>query len=537
MITFKQNPKTFEIGEIKIGGRIGVNPTVMIGSIFYKRDPLITNSKTGEFSIAAANALIEEVEEVSERTGVPFMLDVVCSIDERVEDYLGWAADATSNPLLIDAVSNEAALRGLEYVREQGILSRTVFNSLNKATSSLIYDKISEIGLESAIILTYSNEAAASSTERVKLLETLLPRARSAGISKPLIDTFVMDVPTLGLACKALIEVKSKYGLPVGCGAHNASGAWRQLKKQRDVQITTACSTVIDTLPAALGADYIIYGPLSMASYLFPAVGVIDTAYGQVALEDKKELAMSHPRFKLASSLKEEKSVHYEPSFRYGELGELVESLRNRDAEGAVKAAEKALERGVDPVTIIERGITRELREIGERYGRGDIWFIDLVFAADTAQSAMKVIRPMIEKSGRERESVGKYLIGTVAGDIHDIGKNIVGMLLQASGFEVIDLGVDVSAEKFVEAVREHRPDVLGMSALLTSTVKEQRKVIEALEESGLRGDLRIIVGGAAASEELAREIGADAYAEDALDGVRKGLSLMEKSGRPGKPI
>jgi N5-methyltetrahydromethanopterin:coenzyme M methyltransferase subunit H len=529
MLDFKTPQKTFIIGGVKVGGPLGVNPTVMIGSIFYKNDPLITNARTGEFDRSEANKLIKKVEDASNSYGLPFMLDIVCSVDDAVEDYFAWAIDSTDVPLLIDAVSNEAALKGLQYAKDQDILDRVIFNSLNEATSNKIFDKIREVGLKSAILLTYSNKAVTSSTKRVKIFKTILKRARSVGISKPLVDTFVMDVPTLGLASKAFLEIKDKYGLPVGYGAHNAIGAWKQLKRQKNKQITTACTTIVNSFPAVLGADFIIYGPLRMADHLFPAVSIVDTAHAQVALEKKKRLDRVHPRYKLASSINITKKVSEPKIPRDDELEELRIAIRTYEADQAALAVEKLLGKGISPIYIIEEGLTKELREIGEEFGKGNIWFTDLVSAAETVEASMKVIEPEIQKTQEKKTTLGKYLIGTVYGDIHDIGKNILALLLRANGFEVIDLGVNVETDEFVEAVREHTPDILGMSALLTTTLKELRKVVNALEKEGLRKNINIIIGGAATSKELASELGVDAYAESAIDGVRIGKELIRK--------
>jgi len=530
MLNFNTPQRTFEIGGVKIGGPLGVNPTVMIGSIFYKNDPLITDARTGEFNRSEANKLISKVEEVSNSYGLPFMLDIVCSVDDAVEDYFAWAVDSTDVPLLIDAVSNEAALKGIQYAKDQGILDRVIFNSLNEATSVKIFNKIREVGLKSAILLTYSNKAVTSSSERVKILEPVLKRASSVGISKPLIDTFVMDVPTLGLASKAFLEIKEKYGLPVGYGAHNAIGSWKQLKRQKNQQITTACTTIVNTFPAVLGADFIIYGPLRRADHLFPAVSIVDTAHAQVALEKKIRLGKDHPRYKLASSINITKKVSEPKGPRDDELQELRNAIRTYDANQAALTAEKLLSKGMSPIYIIEEGLTKGLREIGEEFGKGNIWFTDLVSAAETVEASMKVIEPEIKKTQKKKKTQGKYLIGTVYGDIHDIGKNILALLLRANGFEVIDLGVNVETDKFVEAVKKYKPDILGMSALLTTTLKELRKVVNSLEKEGLRNKVKIIIGGAATSEELARELDVEAYAESALDGVRLGKELMSKS-------
>jgi len=160
--------------------------------------------------------------------------------------------------------------------------------------------KIREVGLDSAIILTYSTKAIISSKERVKLLETLIPKVKEAGIKKILVDTVVMDIATLGLACKAILAVKNQYGYPAGCGANNAIESWAALKKKRDKQLTTACSTIVNGLPAAIGADFILYGPINAAEHIFPAISLIDASYGQLLMEEGKRLNPNHPRFKIA---------------------------------------------------------------------------------------------------------------------------------------------------------------------------------------------------------------------------------------------
>jgi len=187
--------------------------------------------------------MIAKVEEVSDKTGLPAMLDVICTNSQNARNYLEFAADVTSMPILIDAVSDEAALSGLECTKELGIVERTIFNSINPETKQQIYMKIRDVGLGSAIILTYSTRAIISSHERVKLLGILVPKVEEAGIRKILVDTVVMDIATLGLACKAIYNVKDQYGCPAGCGAHNAIDSWGALKKRRDKLLTAVCSS------------------------------------------------------------------------------------------------------------------------------------------------------------------------------------------------------------------------------------------------------------------------------------------------------
>jgi tetrahydromethanopterin S-methyltransferase subunit H len=299
---FKYNSKqlVYEIGGVKIGSEVGENPTVMIGSIFYKGDKNIRDDKTGAFDKERAQNTISCVEELCDRTGLPAMLDIVCTNAEVTPEYLEFVADATDMPLLIDAVSEEAAIKGIDCAKALGIIDRIVFNSINPKTKDRIYDKIKQIGIKTAILLTFSTMAIISSTERVKLLETMIPKAEAAGIQQILVDTVVLDISTLGLACKAIREVKDRFGFPAGCGAHNAISSWKALRRKKDKLLTLSCSSIANGLPVALGADFILYGPVDEAEYMFPAVSLINAAYGQVLMEGGKRLDLSHPRFRLA---------------------------------------------------------------------------------------------------------------------------------------------------------------------------------------------------------------------------------------------
>ena len=211
------------------------------------------------------------------------------------------------------------------------------------------------------------------------------------------------------------------------------------------------------------------------------------------------------------------------------EIKELAEAITDGDAEKSKSVAKKCVELKMDYLEVINKGVIEPLREIGDKFGRGEIFLAELVMSAEAAKAAMDVIVPEIRKEGKKVNYLGRVIIGTVAGDIHDIGKNIVAALLSAEGFEVIDLGVDVPTEKFVEKVRELKPDILGLSALLTTTMPVQREVIEALKKEGLRDSVKVMVGGAPVTAEWAQKIGADAYGADALDAVKKAKQLLNK--------
>jgi len=209
-------------------------------------------------------------------------------------------------------------------------------------------------------------------------------------------------------------------------------------------------------------------------------------------------------------------------------LNDLREAVLYFDPDEARRLAQKALDNGVDPVTALEEGLAKPLREIGDRFGTGEAFITELIAAAQAMEAGADVLNKEIARRGATRKKVGTFLIGTVEGDIHSIGKNIVATMLNTAGFEIIDLGADTPTQTFIDNVKKHRPDILGLSALMTTTMTNQREVIEALKAAGLRDDIKIIVGGAPVTEDWVNEIGADACGLDALNAVDASLRLME---------
>ncbi|MFC1931088.1 corrinoid protein [Chloroflexota bacterium] len=192
-------------------------------------------------------------------------------------------------------------------------------------------------------------------------------------------------------------------------------------------------------------------------------------------------------------------------------LGNLKRAIFEYDSEAATMWAQKAVEERIEPFEAID-AMKSAIREIGDAFGKGELFLPDLVGAAETLSAAMPIIENEILKSAAKYKSLGKVVIGTVHGDIHTIGKTMVATLLTAEGFTVYDLGVNVTAEEFIDAIKKHKPDILAMSALLTTTAQEQKKVISVLKEEGLRGEVKVMVGGGAIDKEFADSIGADGY-------------------------
>jgi 5-methyltetrahydrofolate--homocysteine methyltransferase len=191
--------------------------------------------------------------------------------------------------------------------------------------------------------------------------------------------------------------------------------------------------------------------------------------------------------------------------------------------ENAKNLVIKALESGADPVDVVD-SMGKGLEVVGEKYEKGEYFLSELIMAGILASEITNTLRPYLAKTAKH---FGKVVIGTVKGDLHDVGKNIVIAMLSSAGFEVIDLGIDVSPEKFVDAVKNEKPDILAMSCLLTIAMDEMQVVVEKLKEAGLRGNVKIIVGGRPITEEFAKKIGADAYGGNAVEAVKIAKALL----------
>ncbi len=211
---------------------------------------------------------------------------------------------------------------------------------------------------------------------------------------------------------------------------------------------------------------------------------------------------------------------------------EILENLKKAvleyDSESAANWASQAIKVGIDPITVLD-ALTVAIRDVGEGFARCELWLPDLIGAADAMQAVMPIIEDEIKRRGAARETLGIVVSGTVFGDIHNIGKDMVNTLLTAEGFEVHDLGINVSPQMFVEAVEQYSPDILAMSALMTMTAPEMMNVIAALKQKGLRDKLRIMIGGGAITEEFAMSVGADGYDPTAPGAVRLAKRFVGK--------
>jgi trimethylamine corrinoid protein len=207
----------------------------------------------------------------------------------------------------------------------------------------------------------------------------------------------------------------------------------------------------------------------------------------------------------------------------------MKQSIMDGDPDRARELSQRAIVEGINPLEAIHRGFVLGLNAVGEQFEQGEMFLPDLVLAGEAMKAATAALEPEIQRAGKKRETLGRVVLGTVKGDIHEIGKTLVGTMLSASGFEVFDLGVDVAFESFALKAEELGADIVGVSSLLTTTMTGQKGVVEALERHGLRPRVKVMIGGAPVTETWAKEIRADGYGKDALGAVALAKSLMRK--------
>jgi 5-methyltetrahydrofolate--homocysteine methyltransferase len=211
-------------------------------------------------------------------------------------------------------------------------------------------------------------------------------------------------------------------------------------------------------------------------------------------------------------------------------ISDIVDSFKSGKFDQIAALVQKSLEGNIDPEDILNKGMIPGIRAVGEQFRSGESYLPDMILSADAFQEGMDILKPVMAQSGAEREITGTIVIGTVKGDIHELGKNIVINVLKTEGFNVIDIGIDVPASKFVDEAEKNNADIIALSALMTTTIPQQREVIEHLEARGSRKQYYVMVGGGATDKNWADKIDADAYGETAVDAVSLALAYMEKS-------
>jgi corrinoid protein of di/trimethylamine methyltransferase len=208
-------------------------------------------------------------------------------------------------------------------------------------------------------------------------------------------------------------------------------------------------------------------------------------------------------------------------------FAKLAQAVIDGETDDAAALAKQALKDGLDPLACITEGLTKGIQKVGELFASGEYFLPELIIGADAMKSALDILEPSLV-GDQKREVVGTVVLGTVEGDLHEIGKTLVGTMLTANGFKVVDIGVDKKASDFIEAVKESNATMVGASALLTTTMLQQENLIKELKEAGLRKQVKVMVGGAPVTESYAKQIGADGYAEDAISAVDLAMRLAD---------
>ena len=214
-----------------------------------------------------------------------------------------------------------------------------------------------------------------------------------------------------------------------------------------------------------------------------------------------------------------------EAAFMSELLGKIAETLITGNADKVVTLTKEALDAGASPQEILDKGLLAGMDVVGQRFKTGEMFIPEVLRCVKCMHSSMEILRPLLAETGAE--SIGTFVIGTVKGDLHDVGKNLVGMMFEGAGFNVIDLGIDKEPQAFVDAIKEHKAKLVGLSALLTTTMPKVGETINAIKEAGIRDQVKIMVGGAPVTAAFAEKVGADGYASNAASAVEKAKQLL----------
>ena len=306
MFKFKAKQKIFEIGKVKLGGRPGELPIVLIGNIFYRGMPEVTNHKEGEFDQSRVLKWIGRAEELSEKTGVPHFVDVMEMYPKAMRKYIQFVAEHSNNAILIDGANSETRIAGLEFAKELGLQERVIFNAIFPKMPKDEIDVICESNVSTAILLAqnemdYSPEGRISALKGFAGQDGLLKIAEEANIKKMLVDTIVFDVPSIAYASEAIKLVKDEVGYPVGCSPANATYDWKTSQDTLIKEGFAASNASAHAFTQFYGADFIIYGPIKQAKNLIPACAMVDAiiAYYTMRRLGIKPLVSTHPIYKI----------------------------------------------------------------------------------------------------------------------------------------------------------------------------------------------------------------------------------------------
>ncbi|MFC7046127.1 tetrahydromethanopterin S-methyltransferase subunit H [Halobacteriaceae archaeon GCM10025711] len=300
MFTFEAEQEVYDINGVKIGGQPGEHPTAMVGSIFYKGDPILEDPKTGEFDEEGAREAIRKVEELSEETGNPAILDVIGDSPEALIKHVDFVAEESDLPMFVDGPTPSIRAAATRHVGEVGLQDRAIYNSMESSTKEAEkeIEAMQEAGIEAAVLLSIDTRNL-TLQGRFDALEKNLEMAEKAGVEKTLVDPAVIDIPDAGFAAKAIYEIKDRYGIPAGCSPHNEVVRWGQTGEMSD-RSKALRQAVANSVIEFLGADFNLYGTIHSAEDMYAVVSQADAYVGYAAqMGEQRRPPSDHPLFKI----------------------------------------------------------------------------------------------------------------------------------------------------------------------------------------------------------------------------------------------
>ena len=300
MFKFNTKQNVYEIGKIKIGGQPGELPTVLIGSIFWLGQKIVQDANKGIFDAKQAENIVNNMETLSDLTGVPFAFDIVGTTEEAFSKYIPFLAEHSEAPLMLDAMSPRTRMAGAEIVKNAGLQDRCIYNSFYKGVSKVEAEKVKECGITASIVLA-DNPKDNSLEGKMQVLEEALALAKEGGITKPLIDTAIPAFePAMGTAVIAIPKIKEKYGHPTGLGTGNVVTTMGWVKAHVAKEFRKGTRTATNAIMQTVGANWLMFGPAEQSDYVFPAVAIVD-AYVASAMGDLgiRPLHEQHPIYKI----------------------------------------------------------------------------------------------------------------------------------------------------------------------------------------------------------------------------------------------
>jgi tetrahydromethanopterin S-methyltransferase subunit H len=301
---FKTNQSIACIAGVNIGGQIGEYPTCIMPSIFYDHHKIVKDPLKGEFDKEKAEMLLKNAEELSEKTGCPLCVDIMATAADALKKYVDFVSGLVSGPFLVDSISQEARLQAIKHAKEIGLIERVIYNSISFLSTPQELKALHESGVKSAVVLAFDPKDLSGGREAILLGDNnkpgLLAVAQGAGISNILVDTAVLQVPSLGVAGKAIFAVKERFGLPAGCAPANAVSIWKKLKENEfgpeGRKVCLAASTLYTQM---MGANFVIAGPIDYAEVVFPVCAMADAIIATEAQKAGVKISENHPLYKI----------------------------------------------------------------------------------------------------------------------------------------------------------------------------------------------------------------------------------------------